>query len=414
MRKILFTLVCVGLLGISAFAQRSTRPRVVPSPEPPTIQNDSPNQTKRPPVLIGDKSNQTQTPTEEETVSGEDEVIRIETSLVTFPVSVLDRDGRFIGGLQKQDFQIFENGVQQEIGTFGSVEVPFTVVLLLDVSPSTQYKINEIQDAAISFVNQLRRDDKVIVISFDERVRVLSRATNDRYALRNAILRAQFGDGTSLYEAVDTTINQQLRGIEGRKAVVLFTDGVDTTSRRATYQSTVRETEEVDALFYPIRYNTYSRTNGGYGGGGSVRYPQRRRGNGGGFGGILGDILAGVIIDDDNNGGRGGRFPRGGGGGGSAGSSREEYDTGERYLEELARNSGGRIFEADTTSNLDAAFSGIAEELRRQYTIGYYPEAVGQKGDRKQIRVRVKRPNVVVRAKNSYIVGENDNKFAGK
>ena len=147
--------------------------------------------------------------------------------------------------------------------------------------------------------------------------------------------RAQFGDGTSLYEAVDNAINQQLRGIEGRKAVVLFTDGVDTTSRRATYQSTVRETEEVDALFYPIRYNTYSGTNGGYGGG-SIRYPQRRRGGiGGGMGGIFGDILGGIIIDDDNNGGRGGRFPRGGGG--SAGSSREEYETGRRYLEDLAQ-----------------------------------------------------------------------------
>ncbi len=417
MRKFLFILVCFGLLGMTAFAQssRSTRPRVAPSPTPPTIKNDSPNQTKRPPVLIGDKRNtQTQTPTAtEETPVVEDEVIRIDTSLVTFPVSVLDRDGRFIAGLQKQDFQIFENGVEQKIDSFGSVEVPFTVVLLLDVSPSTQYKINEIQDAAISFVNQLRRDDKVIVISFDERVRVLSRATNNRNDLRNAILRAQFGDGTSLYEAVDNTINQQLRGIEGRKAVVLFTDGVDTTSRRATYESTVRETEEVDALFYPIRYDTYSRMNRGNSGGGSVNYPQRRRGgNSGGIGGILGDILGGIIINDDINIG-GGRMPRGGGG--SAGSSRGEYETGRRYLEELARNSGGRIFDADTTYNLDAAFSGIAEELRRQYTIGYYPEAIGQKGDRKQIRVRVKRPNVVVRAKNSYIVGENDNnKFAGK
>ncbi len=419
MRRFLFVAICAGLLGISAFAQRGVRPRVVTSPEPPTINNDSSNQTKRPPVLLGDKkNNQTQTPAATEDAAVEDEVIRIDTSLVAFPVSVLDRDGRFISGLQKQDFQIFENGAEQKIDTFGSVEVPFTVVLLLDVSPSTQYKINEIQDAAISFVNQLRRDDKVIVISFDERVRVLSRATNNRSILRDAILQAQFGDGTSLYEAVDTTINQQLRGIEGRKAVVLFTDGVDTTSRRATYQSTVRETEEVDALFYPIRYDTYSGMSRGNGGGGSMRYP-RRGGNNGGFGGILGDILAGVIIDDDDNGGgfprgggrRGGRFPRGGGG--TAGSSREEYETGRRYLDELARNSGGRIFDADSTNNLDAAFSGIAEELRRQYTIGYYPEAVGQKGERKQIRVRVKRPNLVVRAKNSYIVGENNSKFAG-
>lgn len=412
MRKILLVLVCFGLLGITAFAQRNTRtrPRVVAAPTPPTIKNDSSNQTKRPPVLIGDKKNdQTQTPTAvEETSIEDDEVIRIETSLVAFPVSVLDRDGRFISGLQKRDFQIFENGIEQKIDSFGSVEVPFTVVLLLDVSPSTQYKIDEIQNAAITFVNQLRRDDKVIVISFDERVRVLSRATNNRNDLRNAILRAQFGDGTSLYEAVDTTINRQLRGIEGRKAVVLFTDGVDTTSRRATYQSTVRETEEVDALFYPIRYDTYSGMNRGNSGG-TMRYPRRGGGNIG-IGGILGGILGSIIIDDDINIG-GGRSPRGGG---SAGSSRSEYETGRRYLEELARNSGGRIFEADTTYNLDAAFSGIAEELRRQYTIGYYPEVIGQKGDRKQIRVRVKRPNVVVRAKNSYIVGENDNKFAGK
>ena len=421
MKKFLFAAICLGLLGMVVFAQKSTRPRIAPSPTPLPVtvqQNDSTNQNKRPPVLLGGQKSQPQTAnTNEEVIADEDEVIRIETNLVTFPVSVLDRDGRFISGLQKGDFQIFENGVEQKIDSFGSVEVPFTVVLMLDVSPSTQYKIDEIQDAAITFVNQLRRDDKVIVISFDERIHFLSRATSDRNMLRDAIRQAQFGDGTSIYEAVDNVINQQLRRIEGRKAVVLFTDGVDTTSRRATYDSTVRETEEADGLFYPIRYDTYSGTNGGYGGG-SVGYPQPRRrggsrgGNGGGLGGILGDILGGIVIDDNNNGGRGGRFPRGGGG--SAGSSRSEYETGRRYLEQLAQNSGGRMFEANANSNLDAAFSGIAEELRRQYTLGYYPETVGQKGDRKQIRVRVKRPNLVVRAKNSYIVGENDNKFAGK
>ena len=413
MKKILFVVICFGLVAMSVFAQTSSRPRVVPSPTPPTVRDDSSNQNKRPPVLLGDKKNNVPTTAgnTDETPAVDDEVIRIETNLVTFPVSVLDRDGRFISGLQKQDFQIFENGVEQKIDSFGSVEVPFTVVLLIDVSPSTQYKITEIQDAAIAFVNQLRRDDKVIVISFDERVHLLSRATNDRYALRDAIQRAQFGDGTSLYEAVDLVINQQIRNIEGRKAVVLFTDGVDTTSRRATFESTARETEEVDALFYPIRYDTYSGMNNGGGNGGGT-YPLPRRGGGGG--GILGDILGSIIINGGNNGGgRSGRFPRGGGGG-SAGSSRSEYETGRRYLEELAQNSGGRMFEADANNNLDAAFSGIAEELRRQYTLGYYPETVGQKGDRKQIRVRVKRPNLVVRAKNSYIVGENDNKFAGK
>ena len=102
----------------------------------------------------------------------------------------------------------------------------------------------------------------------------------------------------------------------------------------------------------------------------------------------------------------------GGGGGGGRGSS-SEYELGRKYLETLAQNSGGRNFEADTTANLDAAFSGIAEELRRQYSLGYYPENVGQPGERKQIRVRVMRPNVVVRAKNSYIVGQNNDRLAG-
>jgi hypothetical protein len=81
----------------------------------------------------------------------------------------------------------------------------------------------------------------------------------------------------------------------------------------------------------------------------------------------------------------------------------------------LAQNSGGRKFEADSTANLDAAFAGIAEELRRQYSLGYYPDKAGQIGERRQIRVRVMRPNVIVKAKNTYIFGQNDNKrFAGR
>ncbi|HEX8638380.1 MAG TPA: VWA domain-containing protein, partial [Pyrinomonadaceae bacterium] len=371
---------------------------------PPVIQNDnsSPDRSNRPPVLLGDrnaprtangqKTDQTAGSEEQETAG--DDVIKVETNLVTMPVSVLDRNGRFVSGLRQQDFQIYENGSAQKIEYFASVEQPFTVVLMIDVSPSTAYRIDEIHDAAISFVNQLRRDDKVVVISFDESINVLSPVTSDRRVLRNAILQAQFGDGTSLYEAVDYAINRQLRQIEGRKAVVLFTDGVDTTSRRATYQSTVSQAEELDALIYPIRYDTYSGM-ANQGGGG---YPRRRRQR---SGDILGDILGGIL--------NGGGYPQGGGG------SREEHEEGRRYLEDLARNSGGRAVEANAGNNLDAAFAGIAEELRQQYSVGYYPETAGQKGERRSIRVRINRPNLVVRAKNSYIVGENNNlKFAGK
>jgi VWFA-related protein len=204
-----------------------------------------------------------------------------------------------------------------------------------------------------------------------------------------------------LYDAVDFVINQELRRIEGRKAIVLFTDGVDTTSRKAIYQTSILNAQETDALIYPIRYDTYQ--GGGYGGG-NFPPPQRRTGGGNGsLGSIIGIILGGGNVQI----GRGG-----GNGGGSAGSSREEYEKGRRYLEELARNSGGRNFEA--RNDLRAAFSGIAEELRRQYSVGYYPEKAGQKGERKQIKVRVMRPNLVVKAKNTYTVGANNSKFAGK
>lgn len=388
MKKILFVLVCLVcfLTMVSAQTTQKTRPRVVPSPAP-TIQGDSQSKTKNAPVLIGQTKTQTDSNTEEVPAEEDDEVIKIETNLVAFPVSVLDRDGRFIAGLQQKDFQIFENGVQQKVEYFESVEQPFTVVLMIDVSPSTQYRIDEIQDAAIEFVNQLRPADRVMVLAFDERVQVLSPVTNNRRILINAIRQANFGDGTSLYEAVDYAINQELRRIQGRKAIVLFTDGVDTTSRRANYQSTVAQAEELDALIYPIRYNTsgYMSGTGGNTGG------NNRGGNnqGGTLGKILGAIITGGTVTT---------------GGGSAGSTKQEYEIGKKYLEELARKSGGRNFEADTSGNLTASFSGIAEELRRQYSIGYYPEKIGQKGERKNIRVRVMRPNLVVRAKTSYIV----------
>ena len=419
MRKIAVFCLSFGLFALPVFAQagRASRPRVVATPTPaaktaPVLQNDTPSQNtaKRPPVLTGGNkpptAQNTNQPTNGEVVEDDNEVIKVETNLVTMPVSVLDRSGRFIAGLQKTDFQIFENNVPQKIEYFASVEKPFSVILMLDVSPSTRYKINEIQDAAIDFVNKLRPDDRVMVISFDERVHVLSPLTGNRAQLRSAIMQTEFGDGTSLYEAVDYTMRQQLKRIEGRKAVVIFTDGVDTTSKRANYQSTVAEAQELDALVYPVRFDTFDGGSGGNGGG-NYPYPRRRRGGNSG-GGILGDILGGIM-----NGGitiSGGGYPSGGG---SSGGSRSEYETGRRYLQELAYNSGGRMFEA--SNNLDTAFSGIAEELRRQYSVGYYPEKEGLKGERRSIRVRVMKPDLVVRAKNSYIVGENDNqKLAGK
>lgn len=399
MRKIGGILITFGLLAVSAFGQSNTatRPRVAATPTPPILRNDPvpSSSSDGPPVLMGGTRRTIPSPTATP-VAGDDELIRVETNLVTMPVSVLDRDGRFISGLQQNDFRIFENGVEQKLDYFQSVEQPFTVVLLIDVSPSTQFKIDEIQNAAITFVNQLRPADRVMVIAFDQDVHVLTSPTNNRYELRNAIRQAQFGDGTSLYEAVDQTIYQHLSRIQGRKAVVLFTDGVDTTSRRASIESTLRATEEIDALFYPIRYDTSGYN--GRGGGSQGNWPAPRRGGRVTMADILGAIITGGSVNM--------------GGGGVANSA--EYAKGRQYLEKLAQNSGGREFEANSIYNLDAAFSGIAEELRRQYSLGYYPESVGTPGERRQIKIRVMRAGVVVRAKSSYIVGQTDRTIAGR
>ncbi len=295
----------------------------------------------------------------------EDEIVQVETNLVTTPVSVLDRNGRFIPGLRKQDFKIFENGVPQAITYFQSSEQPFTVILLIDTSPSTRYQIDEIHYAALTFVNQLRPTDEVIVMAFDSRLRILCDATTEKQKIFAAIYKAQFGSGTSLYDSIDYITGMDLVKAPGRKAVVLFTDGVDTTSRQANYESTAAAVEEVDALFYPIRYNT-QRANSAT----TAAQP-----------------YAGLMVQLGR------------------GQSDAEYLKGKTYLETLATNSGGRIFEADTITNLEVAFAGVAEELRRQYSIGYYASEDGKPGDRKKIKIQVSRPaKAVVRAKTNYVV----------
>ena len=307
--------------------------------------------------------------------AAENEIVRVETNLVTTPVSVLDRNGRFIAGLTKRDFKIFENGVPQQITYFQSSEQPFTVVLMIDTSPSTRYHIDEIHYAAVTFVNQLRPADKVMVCAFDSRLRILSEPTTEKQKLYAAIYKAQFGSGTSLYDAVDYITELELLNVLGRKAVVMFTDGVDTTSRHATYESTASAVEEIDALFYPIRYNT------------------QRRGDASAVAGMYGGVQLppGVMVQLGR------------------GQSDVEYQRGKTYLETLALNSGGRIFEADDLTNLEASFAGVAEELRRQYSVGYYASEEGQPGDRKRIKIQVSRPaKAVIRAKTTYVVKEKD------
>jgi Ca-activated chloride channel homolog len=424
-KKIVAFTLFIALFSVANFAQtgRGTRPRIVviptnptPSPTPQTQttavaeldtaqentqtdpnrkapvligDNSAKNSTaKTPPVLIGGSNTPTPTPTppatDDGTVIEDDEVIQIKTDLVTLPVSVIDRNGRFISGLQQSEFQIFEDGQQQQIEYFANVESPFTVVLLIDVSPSTSFKIEEIQNSAINFTNRLRANDKLMVVSFDRDVHVLCEPTNNRNVMKNAIMQANFGDGTGLYDAVDFSIGK-LNKIEGRKAIVVFTDGVDTQSRRANYKSSVHNAEESETSIYAIRYDTYNDNKARNGGNSSGKSSG---------GGLLGAIIGAIVTGNIQ------------GGGGNNGTSKADYDKGRMYLEDLAEATGGKSLLAGSLTNLESSFANIADELRQQYSVGYYPAVEGTQGQRKQVKVRVARPDLVVRSRTSYIVGD--------
>jgi len=386
MKRITFCLAALALFAFSAVViNAQTRPRRVgQNPPPPVTSTTTP---ARPPVLGGaNRAPGERPPTPSAPVKNEPEevdagdVIRVSTTLVTLPVSVMDRSGRNIPNLHKEDFRLWEDGVEQDVAFFASVDKPFSLVLMIDTSGSTRFRLEDIQDAAIAFVNQLRPDDRVMIVSFDDRVRVLSEFTSDRHRLRDAIRETETGNGTRLYDAVDAVVNQRLTSVSGRKAIVLFTDGVDTTSRHASYQSNVRDVEELDALIFPVQYDTFSDMGGGSGGGGN--WPSN--------GDILGQILGGI-------------FRKGGGGGGGTGTSKSDYNLASRYLHELADKTGAKTFEADSTQNMTYAFGQVAEELRRQYSLGYYPKSPAQPGQRRYVRVRVNQPNLAVRTRESYV-----------
>jgi VWFA-related protein len=313
--------------------------------------------------------------------------VRIDTNFVTVPVSVLDRNGRFIPGLQKTDFHVFEEGVEQPIAYFEPTEKPFTVALLLDTSASTRFHLWEIKEAAIAFAKQLRPQDKVLVVTFNDEVLLLTEATNDQDTISTVIdVNANTGQSTRLYDAVNLVINERLNKIQGRKAIVLFTDGVDTSSYLATYDSSLREAEELDALVYPIQYDTTDYMRAMQGAGASVTTVTS--GSGWPF---PGRTTSRVIYGSSGN---ASPLP---------GSTQADYNRADRYLQGMADKTGGRIYQANDPSQLAQAFKSIAEELGRQYSIGYYPQAGnGQDEGRRAIKVSVNKPNVAVRARTGY------------
>lgn len=395
---------------------------------------------------------------------GELETLKIDTDLVTVPVIATDKNGLFIPNLKQDEFVVAEDDVKQEIAFFAAINVPFHVVLMLDTSASTREKLNLIQQAASAFVEQLQPGDRVKVISFDDQVVDHNEFTNDRAALKAAINKTRPGDGTKLYDAFELALGT-IRRIQGRKAIVIFTDGVDYHSDRATFEGTLRGLDEEGVVVYPIRYDTREETERlareqaaeqapTLPTIGEIRRPPTgttpttfpsedpnpvptgKSSKTGPFGlplpeeilrrrreserdrypdGMPRDDRRTIPVPDSRTPSPGGGLPdsRTDPGPGRGRTTRNEDDSidslldmlylkADSYLAALVDKSGGRLLRADTLASLPDAFALIAAELRTRYSIGYYPTNKSRDDSYRRIKVTTTRKNVAIRARPGY------------
>lgn len=291
------------------------------------------------------------------------DVIRVKTTLVNSPVLVIGRDGKFVPNLRREDFEIYENGVKHDIAYFAPVENPFTVAIVIDTSRSALFDLGDIQEAAVAFVDKMRPNDRALVVSFSAEVNVLAEPTSDHDALRAAIRSARPAGASRVYDALDFVLAKQLAKIEGRTALILFTDGVDNDSRNATFEKTLQQAARTDTLIYPVQFSTYDYM--------KARSPSAKF-----------------------------TPPEG------SGFSEQDYQRADVFLHQLASTAGTGVYPAFDISDLERAISSIVDELHNEYSIGYYPRTQGQPGEARTVEVRVSRPQLVVRARTGYVIDQ--------
>ena len=342
---------------------------VVAQPKPQTIAAGG-DENSRPKLMTGvSEANASETAPKAETARADPSALRIETTLVIVPVMAMDKDGKYLPGLAAADFEVYEDGLKQEISDFGGAETPIYVALVLDVSGSTRFKLEDIQEAALDFVAQLRPQDRVMVVSFDQQVRVEAEFTNDRDKLMRAILRTRTGGRTRVQDALDLTLTERLDKIQGRKAIVTFTDGVDNLSWLATWRDVTARVEESGVIVYPVRYDTMADVTAVF---------------------TAPALPPNLKVTGGNR------------------NDKVEYDRAAQSLKNLAAVSGGRYYEVETISDTKQAFANIADELRRYYWLGYYPANTARDGKYHKINVVISKPGAAIRARQGYRAPEDD------
>lgn len=294
--------------------------------------------------------------------SEDDTTLKIDATLVTIPTIVSDRNGRYVPFLKTDDFRVFEDGILQEVSLVSSEKVPFKVALVMDTSGSIVDSLEGIQQSAINFIRELRENDEVMVIDFNSKVELRNDFTSDREKIRYSIKTTRAGGGTRLYDALYLA-GTKLKAQEGRKAIILLTDGEDTESRDASERDAIDAILESGALNYVIQFpasEPYYNNKPTFGG------PPTFPGSGGRRNGP-------------------GRYP----------------DT--MFLLDLVRETGGDKYYAGGRNGLPDIWHRIAEELRYVYVVGYYPSNPLENGGYRKINIQLKdQNNGALRYKKGY------------
>jgi len=318
---------------------------------------------------------------------------KTDKTLVSVPVAVSDREGRYISGLKKDDFTLYENGVKQKITFFETYDEPLNIALLLDTSGSTENSLEEIKNAAEEFIKLLNPEDKCLVATFDSAVNIRNSFTSDFKTLKNSLVKMSTAtkDGTVMYRAIEQIAQESFNDVQGRKVIVLLSDGKDFGSS-VTKNNLLSQLEESDILIYTIFYKT-----------------------GAGFNKLVIDTTGTIKEGSESKKSKKVKPQK----------KKKEYTvfipaaTGtpsDREIELLEKNAdieavdslkeisettAGKFYFSDTPK-LNEIFKKVAAELRQQYRLGYRSADAANDAAVRNITVKVGRADVVVRARGKF------------
>lgn len=328
---------------------------------------------------------------------GKDVTIKVNVGAVLLNVSVIDRrTNRSLAGLEKSDFTVYEDGVRQEIDQLLPTQAPFNLMLLMDVSGSTASYVKLMRKAAVEFTREINKDDRVAVAVFNSKVKLLQNFTDDRKAAEKAISHIRSGGGTAFYDALMACMNDYMTGVEGRKAIVVFTDGVDNRltgdyrqGSKNSYDDVLRKVQESNTIVYTIFLDSEGQVPQ------TQRRPTRRYPGTGGRWPFPVPFPMPQPFPTPSPSPYPSPYPAGR-------AERAAYERAEQQLAEIADQTGGRFYMPKEAEDLWQAYSQVADDLRIQYLL-YYSSTNQTLDDHwRSIRVEVDRPGAVVRTRKGY------------